>query len=78
MQPEIMHTEIFSSKLLPPFCLEYVAGTMMTSSNENIFRVTSLLLVIGEFPAQRQVTQSYDVFFDKCVNKRLSKQSWSN
>ena len=32
--------------------------------------------VTGEFPAQRPVTQSFDVFFDMCLNKRLSKQSW--
>ena len=30
----------------------------------------------GEFPAQRPVTRSFDVFFDLCLNKRLSKQSW--
>ena len=29
-----------------------------------------------EFPAQRPVTRSFDVFFDLCLNKRLSKQSW--
>ena len=28
---------------------------------------------IGEFPAQRPVTQSFDVFFDLRLNKRLSK-----
>ena len=32
--------------------------------------------VTGEFPTQRPVTQSFDVFFDLCLNKRLSKQSW--
>ena len=32
-------------------------------------------LVTGEFPAQRPVTQSFDVFFDLRLNKRLSKQS---
>ena len=32
--------------------------------------------VTGEFPAQRQVTQSFDVFFDLRLNKRLGKQSW--
>ena len=31
--------------------------------------------VTGEFPAQRPVTQSFDVFFDLCLNKPLSKQS---
>ena len=33
-------------------------------------------LVTGEFPAQRPVTHSFDVFFDLRLNKRLSKQSW--
>ena len=32
--------------------------------------------VTGEFPAQRPVTLSFDVFFDLRLNKRLSKQSW--
>ena len=32
--------------------------------------------VNGEFPAQRPVTRSFDVFFDLRLNKRLSKQSW--
>ena len=30
--------------------------------------------VPGEFPAQRLVTQSFDVFLDLCLNKLLSKQ----
>ena len=34
------------------------------------------LPVPGEFPAQRPVTRSCDVFFDLRLNKRLSKQSW--
>ena len=52
----------------------------MTSSNGNIFRVTSPLCGEftgpGEFPAQRPVTRSFDVFFDLPLNKRLSKQPW--
>ena len=32
--------------------------------------------VTGEFPSQRPVTGSFDVFFDLCLNKQLSKQSW--
>ena len=32
--------------------------------------------VSGEFPTQRPVTRSFDVFFDLCLNKRLSKQWW--
>ena len=34
------------------------------------------LLVSSEFPAQRPVTRSFDVFFDLHLNKRLSKQWW--
>ena len=55
-------------------------GYMMTSSNENIFRVTGHLCGEstgpGEFPARRPVTRSFDVFFDLRLNNRLSKQSW--
>ena len=32
--------------------------------------------VPGEFPTQRPVTRSFDVYFDLRPNKRLSKQSW--
>ena len=32
--------------------------------------------VPGEFPAQRPVTQSFDVFYDLRLNKRLSEHSW--
>ena len=53
--------------------------SMMTSSNGNIFRVTVHLCGEftgpGEFPTQRPVTRSFDVFFDLSLNKRLSKQS---
>ena len=30
----------------------------------------------GEFPAQRPVARSFEVFSDLCLNKRLNKQSW--
>ena len=32
--------------------------------------------VSGEFPAQRPVTRSFDIFFDLRLNKRKNKQSW--
>ena len=32
--------------------------------------------VTREFPAQRPVTRSFDVFFGLRPNKRLSKESW--
>ena len=51
---------------------------MMTSSNGTIFRVTGPLCGEftgpGEFPTQRPVTWSFDVFFDLRLNKRLSEQ----
>ena len=54
---------------------------MMTSSNGIIFRDTHGPLCEeftgpGEFPTQRPVTRSFDVFFDRRLNKRLNKQSW--
>ena len=47
---------------------------MMTSSNENFFCVTGPLCgeltVTGEFPSQRPVKRSFDVLFDRRLNKR--------
>ena len=43
---------------------------------------SALLAFVREFtghrwiPAQRPVTRSFDVFFDLCLDIRLSKQSW--
>ena len=34
------------------------------------------LPVTGEFPSQRRVSRSFDVFFHLRLNKRLSKQLW--
>ena len=52
---------------------------MMTSSNETFSALLAICAgnspVPGEFPAQRPVTRSFDVFFDLCPNKWLSKQS---
>ena len=52
----------------------------MTSSNGNISELLALcvgnLPVTGEFPTQRPVTRSLDVFFDLRLNKRLAKQWW--
>ena len=59
----------------------HLESSMMTSSNGNIFRVTGPLCGEftgpGEFPTQRPVTRSFDVFFDLRLNMRLSKQPWS-
>ena len=54
--------------------------SMTTSSNGNIFCITGPLCgeftSPGEFPTQKPVTRSFDVFFDLRLNKRLSKQPW--
>ena len=55
-------------------------AVMMLSSNGTFFALLALGAgnspVIDEFPSKRPVTWSFDVFFDLCLNKRLSKQSW--
>ena len=51
---------------------------MITSSNGNLSALLAICAgnsaVPGEFPAQRPVTRSFDVFFDLRPNKRLIKQ----
>ena len=53
---------------------------MMTSSNGKFSVLLDLCVgissITGEFPSQRQVTWSFDVFLGLRLNKRLSKQSW--
>ena len=53
---------------------------IMTSSNRNILALLAICvgnsLVTGEFPSQRPVTRSFNVFFHLRLNKPLSKQSW--
>ena len=57
-----------------PLSMQTFTLVMMTSSNGNIFRVTGPLCgnspVPGEFPSQRPVTRSFDVFVDLPLNKR--------
>ena len=71
---KIYNTNLLSGLQILSLC------NMMTSSNGNIFRVTGPLCGEftgpGEFPAQRPVTRSFDVFFDQRLNNRLSKQPW--
>ena len=58
----------------------WMGNYMMTSSNGNIFRVTGPLCGEftgpSEFPTQRPVTRSFNIFFDLRLNKRLSEQPW--
>ena len=77
----IFHCLILHCPVTMACCGTAISGTiMMTSSNGNIFRITGPLCGEfngpGEFPAQRPVMRSFDVFFDLRPNKRLSKQPW--
>ena len=60
----------------PKMCVIY----RMTSSNGNIPALLAICAgnspVTDEFPSQRPVTRSFNVFFDLHPNKRFSKQSW--
>ena len=73
-QNEIMHEFCVPLAYRYP----YMYAFMMTSSNGNGFCVTSHLCgkFTGEFPTQRPVMPSFDVFFDLRLNERLNKQSW--
>ena len=58
----------------------HISRIMMTSSNGNISALLAICAgnspVPGEFPTQRPVPRSFDVFLDLRLNKRLSKQPW--
>ena len=68
---------IFMMEILYP---ERTIPIMMTSSNETFSALLAICAgnspVPGEFPTQRPMTRSFDVFFDLHLNKRFSKQSW--
>ena len=78
--PIFVRSFSFSNTWFKRFLKRSTSFSMMTSSNGNIFRVTGPLCGeftgSSEFPAQRPVTRSFDVFFDLRLNKRLSKQPW--
>ena len=73
----ILH--IFSNVIKGPISFEYLLF-MMTSSSGQFFALLAICAgnspVTGEFPTQRPVTRSFDVFVDLRLNKRTSKQSW--
>ena len=59
--------------------IEYAATTWWRHQMETFSALLAICAgnsqVAGEFPTQRPVTRSFDVFFDLRLNKRLSKQS---
>ena len=56
-----LHDDVIKWKQFPRYCMAICAGNSP---------------VPGEFPAQRPVTWSFDVFFDLRLNNWLGKQSW--
>ena len=68
----------------PRICVTYELLCLNDSWWRHQMEIFSALLSIcagnspvhGEFPTQRPVTRSFDVFFDLRVNKWLNKQSW--
>ena len=71
------HIPYYSSSARFIISIAIFVALMMTSSNGNIFALLTICAgntpVTGEFPAQRPVTRSFEVFFDLRPNKRLSK-----
>ena len=75
--------DMSKSKSTGKFNLAVVSKRMIISWWRHQMETFSALLAIcagkfsgpGEFPAQRPVTRSFDVFFDLRLNKRMSKQS---
>ena len=65
--------------MVPGMISYYIPPNMVTSWWHHQMEAVSVLLalcagnspVTGEFPSQRPVTRSFDVFFDLCLNKQL-------
>ena len=79
------HITCNEDQLYPIFIAALMRGTELHLSRwRHQMETFSALLAIcagnspvpGEFPAQRPVTRSFDVFFDLRPIKRLSKQWW--
>ena len=74
------HTHNSSQYLFTPFVLFHGFYSWWRHQMENFSALLAISAgnspVIGEFPTQRPVTRSFDIFFDLRVNKRLSKQWW--
>ena len=79
-RPEHYTRDVSSNCVLSIFRVSFDYDTWWRHQME-IFSASLVLCagnspVTGEFPLQRPVTRSFDVFFDLRLNKRLSKQSW--
>ena len=78
----VMLGKLNAQQVCDPFTIH--CGAVITSWWHHQMETISALLgfcagnslVTGEFPSQRPVTWSFDVFFDLHLNKRFTKQSW--
>ena len=78
-RPDLIHADALYSWIYSHLVVWY-----FTTWWRHQMEIFSALLAIcagnspvpGEFPAQRPVTRSFDVFFDLRLNKQLSKQPW--
>ena len=77
------HTIVYGTALCPLSYLLALTSLMPTWWRHQMETFSALLAICagnspvpGEFPTQRPVTRSFDVYFDLRTNKRLSKRSW--
>ena len=75
-----IHKKAWTSEKIALHPLTNITGSWWRHQMETFSALLALCAgnspVTGEFPSQRPVTRSFDVFFDQRRNKRLSKQSW--
>ena len=55
---------------------QFIHCKLFVFSKYHLIKIFWLILIPGDFPAQRPATRSFDVFLDLHPNKRLSKQWW--
>ena len=79
----LLLTSTITTNVKRTYSLPYQTGGQKTWWRHQMETFSALLAlcagnspVTGEFTTQRAVTRIFDVFFDLCLNKRLSKQSW--
>ena len=78
---QVIACRLFGIKPLPEPMMTYCYSVAWWRHQMETFSALLALCaghspVPGEFPTQRPVTRSFDVYFDLRPNKRLGKQSW--
>ena len=72
---------MYSSRIIIPCLLWFIFSAASWCHQMETFSTWWVLCAVnspvtGEFPSQRPVTWSFDVFFDLLLNKHLSEQLW--